>query len=77
MLGIIKRKIVMKKVMIKCVLILCFCMGLYFLVLVNLNLFVVEIVEVKFEKKISFEVKSVWGKVIVFLLDWNDVRFYV
>ncbi len=66
----------MKKVMIKCALTLCFCMGLYSLALANPNLPAVEIVEAKFEKKISFEAKSVRGKATVSLLDRNDVRLY-
>lgn len=67
----------MKKVMIKCVLTLYLCIGCYSLALANPNLPAVEIVEAKFEKKISFEAKSVQGKATVFLLDENDVNLYV
>lgn len=66
----------MKKVMIKCFLTLSFCIGLFSLALANPNLPAVEIVEAKFEKKISFEAKSVQGKATVSLLDENDVRLY-
>ncbi|NRB50555.1 MAG: T9SS type A sorting domain-containing protein [Saprospiraceae bacterium] len=66
----------MKKVMIKCALTVCFCIGMLSWVMANPNLPAVEIVEAKFEKKISFEARSVQGKATVSLLDDNQVSLY-
>ncbi|MBX2875064.1 MAG: hypothetical protein KTR30_23270 [Saprospiraceae bacterium] len=66
----------MKKVMIKCALTVCFCIGMFSMATANPNLPAVEIVEAKFEKKISFEARSVQGKATVTLLDENEVSLY-
>lgn len=66
----------MKKVMIKCALTVCFCIGMLSCVMAKSNLPAVEIVEAKFEKKISFEATSVRGKATISLLDNDQVSLY-
>ena len=66
----------MKKVMIKCALTFCFCIGMFSLALANPNLPAVEIVEAKFEKKISFEAKRVQGTATVSLLNEDQVQLF-
>ncbi len=66
----------MKKVMIKCALTVCFCIGMFSWAMAISNLPAVEIVEATFEKKISFEAKSVQGKATVSLLDEYDVSLF-